>query len=348
MTMKSIARMARNRRVMAAAAVLAVLATSACSQSGNASGSNSGAAAGGNGKAKIFVIGGKSDDPFWSKVKRGVDDAGKVVQAQGGSVTFLGPQNYDNLGPDAAKLIDSALSQGATAVIAPDWVPDAEDAALKRVTDKKIPLIIYNAGGLQAADKAGAINYVGSEEYTAGSAGGKYLGQHDVKHSLCVNTLPGSTNTEDRCRGVADGIKANGGTSTELPLPSSQFGNQTAVAQAIKAAVLKDPSIDSVVTISTSDAGSAVSAVQQANLTGKVKPATFDMDTATLNNIKNGSVLFAIDQQPYMQGYLSVSMANSYVSYGLNLPQRPILTGPAIIDSQNVNQVLAGDQAGVR
>jgi simple sugar transport system substrate-binding protein len=37
--------------------------------------------------AKIFVIGGKPDDPFWSIVKRGAEDAGKVVAAQGGSVT---------------------------------------------------------------------------------------------------------------------------------------------------------------------------------------------------------------------------------------------------------------------
>ena len=43
--------------------------------------------------AKIFVIGGKADDPFWSRVKKGAEDAGLVVQAQGGSVTWLGPQN---------------------------------------------------------------------------------------------------------------------------------------------------------------------------------------------------------------------------------------------------------------
>lgn len=61
--------------------------------------------------AKIYVIGGKADDPFWSKVKKGADDAGLVAKAQGGSVTWLGPQNYDNLGPDAAKLIRTALSQ---------------------------------------------------------------------------------------------------------------------------------------------------------------------------------------------------------------------------------------------
>ena len=72
--------------------------------------------------AKIFVIGGKADDPFWSIVKRGAEDAGKVVEAQGGSVTWLGPQNYDNLGADAADLIRTAISQHADAIVGPDWV----------------------------------------------------------------------------------------------------------------------------------------------------------------------------------------------------------------------------------
>src|SRR5882757_2465506 len=79
--------------------------------------------------AKIFVIGGKADDPFWSKVKKGADDAGKLVSAQGGSVTWLGPQNYDNLGPDAADLIRTALSQKPDAIVGPDWVPEAMDEA---------------------------------------------------------------------------------------------------------------------------------------------------------------------------------------------------------------------------
>ena len=64
--------------------------------------------------AKIFVIGGKPDDPFWSIVKKGAEVAGKVVEAQGGSVTWLGPQNYDNLGVDAAELTRQAIDQGAT------------------------------------------------------------------------------------------------------------------------------------------------------------------------------------------------------------------------------------------
>ena len=178
--------------------------------------------------AKIFVIGGKADDPFWSKVKKGADDAGLVAKAQGGSVTWLGPQNYDNLGPDAAKLIRTALSQHPDAIVAPDWVPEAMDDAFKEVVAAHVPLIVYNSGGMDAATRLGAMNFVGNEEYTAGLGGGEYYGGHGAKNVLCVNTLPGATNTESRCKGIADGIGKNGGKSSQLPLPSSSFGNPTA------------------------------------------------------------------------------------------------------------------------
>lgn len=354
MLLKPTFRTTLTRGAVAAVATAAVLFISACN-SGSPSGAGedtdantgSGAVAGKGGSA-IFVIGGKSDDPFWSKVKRGVDDAAKVVQAQGGSVTFLGPQNYDNLGPDAARLIDSAISQGAAAIIAPNWVPEAEDAAFKRAAGKGIPLIVYNAGGIESANKLGALNYVGSDEIAAGKAGGEFLGKNGAKSVLCVNTVPGASNTEARCRGIAEGIKASGGTSKQLPMPSSNFGNPTAVTQGVKAALLKDESIDAVVTISTQDADSAASAIQQAGVADRVKLGTFDMDESQLSRIKGGTQLFSIDQQPYMQGYLAVSLANGYLKYGLELPQRPLLTGPAIISADNVDSAIAGAKAGVR
>ncbi len=84
---------------------------------------------------KIFVVGDKPDDQFWSIVKRGAEDAGAVAKAEGGSVTWLGPQNYDNLGVDAAELIRQAIQQGATAIVGPDWVPEAMDPAFKAVVD---------------------------------------------------------------------------------------------------------------------------------------------------------------------------------------------------------------------
>jgi simple sugar transport system substrate-binding protein len=298
--------------------------------------------------AKIFVIGGKPDDPFWSKVKKGADDAGLVAQANGGSVTWLGPQNYDNLGPDAAKLIRTALSQHPDAIVGPDWVPEAMDDAFKEVVTAKVPLIIYNSGGMDAAKRLGALNFVGNEEYTAGLGGGAYFGSHGAKNVLCVNTLPGATNTEARCKGIADGIAKSGGKSNQLPLPSSSFGNPTAVAQAIKAALLKDTTIDGAVTISAGDANSAANAIGQAGVGDKVQLASFDMDETGLDRIKDGSQLFAIDQQPYLQGYLAVSLLNGFVNYGLDLPTKPVLTGPGIVSKENVDTTIAGAQAGAR
>lgn len=307
-------------------------------------GCGSAAAAG----AKIYVVGGKADDPFWSKVKKGADDAGLVVKAGGGSVTWLGPQNYDNLGPDAAKLIRTALSQKPDAIVGPNWVPEAMDAAFKEVVAAGVPLIIYNSGGMDAAKRLGAQNYVGSEEYTAGSGGGDYFGTHGAKNVLCVNTLPGATNTEARCKGVADGFAKHGGKSSQLPLPSSSFGNPTAVAQAIKAALLKDTTIDGVITISAGDATSAATGIGQAGLAKQVKLASFDMDATSLQRIKDGTQLFCIDQQPYMQGFLAVAMLNGYVQYGLKIPTAPVLTGPGIVDASNVAATLAGAAAGAR
>jgi len=304
-----------------------------------------GAMAGG---AKIFVIGGKADDPFWSKVKKGADDAGLVAKATGGSVTWLGPQNYDNLGPDAAKLILTALAQHPDAIVGPDWVPEAMDEAFKQVVAAKVPLIIYNAGGMDASKRLGAMYYVGSDEYIAGLGGGDYFGSHGAKNVLCVNTLPGATNTEARCKGIADGIAKSGGKAQQLPLPSSSFGNPTAVSQAIKAALLKDASVDGLITISAGDANSAANAVTQANAGDKVKLGSFDMDETGLQRIKDGSQLFSIDQQPYLQGFLAVSLLNGLVNYGLDLPTSPVLTGPGIVSKDNVDKTLAGAQAGAR
>ena len=332
-----------------ASAAAASQAPAAAASQAAASSAASQATTGGTVKgANIFVVGGKADDPFWSKVKKGVDDEANVVKAYGGSVTWLAPQDYNNLGPDAAKLIQTALTQNPSGVIGPDWVPQAEDPAFQAVVAAKVPLVIYNSGGIDAANKLGALNYVGNDEYTAGLGGGEYLGKAGVKHILCVNTLPGATNIEARCKGLADGIAKTGGTSTELPLPSSQFGDQSAIAQAVKAALAKDPTIDAAVAISAGDATALASGIDQAGLTGKVKLGSFDFDTTGLQRIQSGTQLMAIDQEPYMQGMLSVALLNSYIMFGLDLPQKPVNTGPGIIDASNVAAAVAGATAGAR
>lgn len=298
--------------------------------------------------ADIAVVGGSNDDAFWNIIKKGIDDATPMVEANGGSVNYLRLVNYDNFAPDVVQLIRTAISMEVDGLVIPNWVPEAEDPAIKDAIAAGIKVILMNAGGAEKAKELGAINYVGSDEYVAGVAGGEYFGGNGQKNVLCINTLPGTANIEARCKGVIDGITAKGGKGAQLPLPSTSFGDATAVAEAIKAELIKDETIDGVITISAGDADSAAIAVEQAGKTGKTLLGSFDMNQAGLDRIKGGTQLFAIDQQPYLQSYLAVSLLASHIDFGTDLPVFPVLTGPGIVDASNIEATLAGVAKGAR
>ncbi|ALI56540.1 substrate-binding domain-containing protein [Celeribacter marinus] len=298
--------------------------------------------------ADIAIIGGKSDDSFFAKIKKGIDDATLVVEAHGGKVNYLQLQTYDNIGGDAANLVRTAISQEVDIIAVPNWVPDTQDEAIKAAMDAGIPVILYNAGGGDKAKELGAINYIGNEEYPAGLAGGRYFAAHGAKNVICVNTVPGAGNLEDRCRGIADGMAESGFASKQLPLPASSFGDPTAVAEAIKATLIGDDTIDGVFAISSADADSAFIALQQAGKANSVSLGSFDMNVAGLERIRDEEQLFAIDQQPWLQGFLAVTLADGYVNYGLAMATTPLLTGPGIVDSANIAATLKGGEQGYR
>ncbi|MDP3261339.1 MAG: substrate-binding domain-containing protein [Tabrizicola sp.] len=298
--------------------------------------------------ADIAVIGGSNDDAFWNIIKKGIDEATPAVEANGGTVNYLRLVYYDNFAPDVVQLIRTAISMEVDGLVIPNWVPEAEDPAIKDAIAAGIKVILMNAGGADKARELGAINYVGSDEYVAGVAGGDYFAGNGQKNVLCINTLPGTANIEARCKGVIDGITAKGGKGAQLPLPSTSFGDATAVAEAIKAELIKDETIDGVITISAGDADSAAIAVEQAGKVGATKLGSFDMNQAGLDRIKGGTQLFAIDQQPYLQSFLAVSLLASHIDFGTDLPVFPVLTGPGIVDASNIEATLAGVRLGAR
>lgn len=305
-------------------------------------------AAGSVSAANIAVVGGKNDDAFWNIIKKGVDDARLLVEANGGTVNYLRLQSYDNFAPDVVQLIQTAISQKVDGLVIPNWVPEGEDPAIKEAIKAGIKVILMNAGGLEKAKELGAINYVGSDEYIAGAAGGEYFSKQGKKNVLCVNTVPGAANLEARCKGVIEGIAKAGGTAKQLPLPATSFGDATAVAEAIKATLLQDASIDGVITISAGDADSAAIGVLQAGKTETVLLGTFDLNQSGLDRIKDGTQGFAIDQQPYLQSFLAVTLLSSAIDFGTDLPTAPVLTGPGIVDKSNIEATLAGVSKGAR
>lgn len=297
--------------------------------------------------ADLAVIAGSAQDAFFNIIKKGVDDAALVVQANGGTVTYLTVNNYDNFGPDLVGLINTAVSQGVDGIAIPVWVPDAQVPALQEAAAKGIKIMMYNSGA-DVKDQISGINYFGSDEKVAGVAGGEYMAKAGAKKIMCVIQVPGAVNLETRCNGVEEGAKANGAEIVRLPLPANIDGNAAATSEAIKAELLKDASVDAVITLSAGVADSAALAIQQAGVGDKVRLGTFDMNASVLDRIKAGTQAMAIDQQPYLQSFLATTMLASHIDWGTDLATDPVLTGPAIVDASNIDAALAGVAAGTR
>ena len=60
------------------------------------------------------------------------------------------------------------------------------DPAFQAFGAAGIPLVIYNAGGIEAADRLGAMNYVGAADYKAGVAGGEFAAANGAKNGVCI------------------------------------------------------------------------------------------------------------------------------------------------------------------
>ena len=302
-----------------------------------------GADPGGSGERHICMIGG--GDAFFAVVKNGADAAGAAVEAAGSKYTWLTLATYENIGPDMVVLIEQAVSQGCTALALPNWNPDAENPAMNAAREQGVEIFLINAG-IEEVDNVGANGYYGSDEFTAGTAGGKYFGDNGATHVLCVNTSPGSVNIQKRCDGVAEGIGESGGKMTMLELPGESFGAASAISNAVSAKLTEDSSIDGVITIASGDADAAAAAIADAG--ADVQLGTFDLSENVLNRIESGDGLFAIDQQGWLQGWLGVSNAWYYDQYGILPATRTILTGPALVTADNIDSVKAGVETGQR
>ncbi|MBK0296965.1 sugar ABC transporter substrate-binding protein, partial [Bacillus sp. S34] len=79
-------------------------------------------------------------------------------------------------------------------------------------------------------------------------------------------------------------------------------------------ALLADKSIDGVMTLDPSVAAAANQARDDAGSSAKI--ATFDVSSDILKLIKSGKVLFAVDQQQYLQGYLPIVFLHLYKTNG--------------------------------
>lgn len=287
----------------------------------------------------VVVTHGQAADPFWSVVKNGVDQAAKDM---GVHVQYEAPPTYDMVA--MAHLIDAAVASKPDGLVVS--IPDAAalSPSIKKAIDAGIPVISINSGSDVAA-KLGVLNHVGQDEYTAGLGGGQKLAEAGVKNALCVNQEVGNAGLDARCKGVTDAMAK---FDAKVKVLAVDLNDPTGSQQRIQAALTADPTIDGIMALGPTGAGPALKAIQQTNKVGKVKIATFDLSPEVLQAIEKGDMLFAIDQQQYLQGYLPIVMLTLYKT-NLNTIANPvIMTGPGYVTKDNAAQVIELTKQGTR
>jgi simple sugar transport system substrate-binding protein len=115
----------------------------------------------------------------------------------------------------------------------------------------------------------------------------------------------------------------------------------------ITAKLQQSPDVDYVVTLGAPFAPTALDAVDGAG--SKAKVGTFDLTPRVADLIGDGKLQWAIDQQPFVEGYEAVDLiwlnkTNGNVVGG----GQPVLTGPTFVDKSNIAEVAKFAKAGTR
>ena len=284
------------------------------------------------------VTHGQASDPFWSVFKNGVDAAAKDM---GVKVNYTAPDTFDMV--KMAQLIDAAVAKNPSGLVISFPDATALGPSVKKAVAAGIPVISANSGS-DTYKELGILVHVGQTEFEAGVGGGERMAAAGAKNTLCVNQEVGNAALDLRCQGFAKGLG-----SIKSKVLAVDLKDPTGAQQAISAALQADSTIDGILTLGPTGAAPALKALTDGNLLGKIKLATFDLSPDVLTAIKDGNMLFAIDQQQYLQGYLPVVFLTNFKLYGL-MPGGGgvILTGPGFVTKDTAAQVIDLSAKGIR
>jgi len=277
-----------------------------------------------------------AEDAFWAVVEKGAKDAAATY-----GIELKSGGNSD---PAAqAQLIEDYIAAKVDGIFVSMANPDALKDAVTKAVAAGIPVITINSG-LDKWKEFGALNHIGQTEFVAGQGAGEKFNAEGAKKALCVIHEEGNIGLEERCDGLADVFS---GEVVRFNVASTGVKDVAGTVQAIQNKLTESADIDAVLTLNPVIAMAARDAIKAAG--GTQKLATFDLSPDVLTALESGEMLFAIDQQQYLQGYLPVVFLYLYktnlntVGGGL-----PVLTGPGFVDKSNAAQIKELSAAGTR
>jgi ABC-type sugar transport system substrate-binding protein len=322
------------RSGLLAVAAAGILALGGCSSSGGKKSEEKTPGAGGGPRLKIAMVTHSGPgDTFWDIVQKGAKAASSKD-----NVDFLYSADPD--GGKQAQLVQAAIDKKVDGIIVTLAKPDAMKDVIAKATAAKIPVVSINSGADVSA-QFGAVAHFGQDESVAGEAAGTQLAKSGAKKALCVIHEQGNVGLEARCAGAK---KTFGGTMQNLFV---QGTNMPQVKSSITAKLQADKSIDGILTLNAAIAATAADSAKEVG--SKAKIATFDMNKDLVASLKAGTVEFAVDQQPYLQGYEAVDELWLLKNNGNVLGGgKPVLTGPAIVTKDTAASIEQFANAGTR
>ena len=330
----------RNKALAAALIAISAVVLAACSSTGGKKATEQ-ASAPSAGKANTphytfaMITHAAPGDTFWDIIR-----AGATAAAAKDNVTLKYSNNDDPT--QQANLIQDAINSHVAGIAVTDPDPQAICPTIQKAKAAGIPVVMFNAG-VSNWQQCGGMEYFGQDETIAGVAAGKRLAAAGAKHVLCVLQAQGQVQLEARCAGVKQGLGSEG-TMTKLYVNGT---DNSSMLSTMSAKLAQDKSIDAVITLGAPVALVAINAISQAN--SQAKLYTFDTNAAEIAKIKSGAVQWAVDQQPYLQGYESVDSLWLYLTNANVLGGgQTVLTGPSFIDASNVAKVAQYAERGTR
>lgn len=288
----------------------------------------------------VMVSHGQTSDPFWSVVANGAGDAAREL---GIRLEYQAPTSFDMV--RLSQLIDAAVASrpSALAISVPD--PDALAASVKAAVAAGIPALSVNSGDA-AWERLGFLGHIGQTEYESGVAAGERLAAGGARRVLCVNHEVGNVSLDTRCRGLADGLAKQGATMQVLGV---SLADPEDAAQRIRSALARDAAVDGMLMLGPGGAAPALAALRESDRLGRIAVGTFDLTPEVLAAVRDGHLLFAIDQQPYLQGYLAIVLLTKYLeTKAMPGGGQIIRTGPSFVTRETAGDVIALAERGIR
>ena len=292
----------------------------------------------------IITIAGPLLDPFFSAWEKGTVAAGDDL---GVKADYTAPADFSNLENDFIRLMEAAISQQPDGIVIGNFFPDVQGPGIQDAIDAGIPVVVANSGE-QPGLALGAVAFVGAADFLTGEKTGDEMIANGVTSGLCMDHVPQNPATTRVCQGFEAAFDGAGLRGTTFNLPLTDVGDPQAIASALRGQLSANPDIDGVFTLGTAIAESAMQTVADLGVQDTVGIVAGNLSTNVMNAIADGDLLFALDQQPYLQGYYSVLIAVQFAEYGL-APTAPVRTGPSFVTSENVERAIrAQEEGGVR